>query len=271
MSRAGMNGADLNGAGLNGARVLVLGGARLARVLADALADAGAEVTYSLAGVTDAPRLPARVAVRVRTGGFGGAEGLAAWLKAREIDLLADATHAFARNMPRQAARAARMAGVAALRVMPPALDVPEGLQVTRVADESAAAEVVAQGARVFAALGSRGLAALRHRDDLRLRGRAIMPPAFALPPRWRVVVGDAVLPPESPEEELANLRAAGAEWLILRESGTRAARNLLLAARKLGLRVVLIARPAAPAGVPVAHSVHEVLAALRRLSARPR
>src|SRR5690606_17068644 len=87
-------------------RVLILGGTAEARALAASLT--GAHVVSSLAGRVTDPRLPAG---EVRLGGFGGAEGLAAWLRENRIDRLVDATHPFAERMSAHAAHAARATG----------------------------------------------------------------------------------------------------------------------------------------------------------------
>ena len=59
-------------------RVLVLGGTGEARRLATALVADGVDVLSSLAGRVADPVLPPG---EVRIGGFGGADGLAAWLR----------------------------------------------------------------------------------------------------------------------------------------------------------------------------------------------
>jgi precorrin-6A/cobalt-precorrin-6A reductase len=75
-------------------RVLILGGTTEARQLAGRLSmRAGVDATLSLAGRTAAP---AAQPVPVRIGGFGGAEGLAAYLRDANIDALIDATHPYA-------------------------------------------------------------------------------------------------------------------------------------------------------------------------------
>src|SRR5215472_6754137 len=74
-------------------RLLILGGTSEARELGERLAGrADLAVTVSLAGRT---ARPAAQAVALRVGGFGGAAGLAAYLRAQRIDALLDATHPF--------------------------------------------------------------------------------------------------------------------------------------------------------------------------------
>ncbi len=91
-------------------RILILGGTTEARLLAERLAARDdINVTVSLAGRT---RKPLDMPATVRIGGFGGAEGLADYLRAEAIDALVDATHPFAATMSFNAAAAARLAGV---------------------------------------------------------------------------------------------------------------------------------------------------------------
>ena len=102
-------------------RALLLGGTREAVELARALAgNPRVETTYSLAGRT---RRPASVPVPVRTGGFGGPDGLAAYLRDERIDLVVDATHPYAANMSAHAALACEKRVRAPARAPSPALD----------------------------------------------------------------------------------------------------------------------------------------------------
>ncbi|MDP6278724.1 MAG: precorrin-6A/cobalt-precorrin-6A reductase, partial [Nitrospinota bacterium] len=74
--------------------VLILGGTGEAFNLAgriDALP--GWRPVTSMAGRTRSPRIPAGEVV---FGGFGGVEGLAEFLKEREVSAVIDATHPFA-------------------------------------------------------------------------------------------------------------------------------------------------------------------------------
>ena len=63
-------------------RVLILGGTREARELAKLLVDREVDAVTSLAGIT---RNPARPAGESRRGGFGGVDGLVAYLAATAV------------------------------------------------------------------------------------------------------------------------------------------------------------------------------------------
>src|SRR5215467_13053598 len=122
-------------------RVLILGGTLEARRLAERLrgrADLG--VTLSLAGRT---ATPAAQPVPVRIGGFGGAEGLAAYLRAERIAALIDATHPYAATISDNAARAAAAAGVRLLALRRPPWQPVAGDRWTEVADVPAAVQAI--------------------------------------------------------------------------------------------------------------------------------
>ncbi|MEE7478570.1 precorrin-6A/cobalt-precorrin-6A reductase, partial [Methylobacterium hispanicum] len=100
-------------------RILILGGTTEASALARALGHRrDLACTLSLAGRTADPKpLP----LPMRVGGFGGPEGLAAYLRAEGVERLIDATHPFAARISRNAALAAEAAGVRLLAVRRPA------------------------------------------------------------------------------------------------------------------------------------------------------
>ena len=90
--------------------ILILGGTAEARQLAGRLSHRrDLAITLSLAGRTAAP---AEQPVPVRIGGFGGADGLTAYLEAQRIDVLVDATHPYAAIMSAHAAEAAARSNV---------------------------------------------------------------------------------------------------------------------------------------------------------------
>ena len=88
------------------ARILLLGGTGDALKIARAL---GSHHVYSLAGLG---KVPDDLRCDVRVGGFGGAAGLAAYLRDAGIGLVIDATHPYAARISANAAAAAREAGV---------------------------------------------------------------------------------------------------------------------------------------------------------------
>ena len=84
-------------------RILILGGTTQASQLARALAGRDdLSPILSLAGRTQNP-LP--VPIPSRVGGFGGVDGLVAFLREEKIDVVVDATHPFAAQMSAHAAR----------------------------------------------------------------------------------------------------------------------------------------------------------------------
>ncbi|MFC8037598.1 precorrin-6A/cobalt-precorrin-6A reductase, partial [Streptomyces griseoincarnatus] len=90
--------------------VLILGGTTEARRLAAALtARPGVRVTTSLAGRVSRP---GALDGEVRVGGFGGPDGLAAWLREESVDAVVDATHPFAATITGNAAAATAAARV---------------------------------------------------------------------------------------------------------------------------------------------------------------
>jgi precorrin-6A/cobalt-precorrin-6A reductase len=90
-------------------RILLLGGTGEARELAARLVEAEVPVLSSLAGRVSRPRLPAGP---VRVGGFGGAAGLAAFLREGGFTAVVDATHPFAATITANAVAATERAGV---------------------------------------------------------------------------------------------------------------------------------------------------------------
>ena len=107
------------------AKLLILGGTAEAAELAARLAgDDRLETVTSLAGLT---RLPNVGSGHVRRGGFGGPDGLAAFLKDGGYDALVDATHPFAAQIARHAAEAAEIARHAAGKARAPGFRADNG------------------------------------------------------------------------------------------------------------------------------------------------
>jgi precorrin-6A/cobalt-precorrin-6A reductase len=227
--------------------VLVLGGTTEGRLLAGELV-ADHAVTVSLAGRVRSP-LPLPGTVRV--GGFGGVDGLAAWLRAHGTDAVVDATHPFASTMTAHAAAACAQVGVPLLRLQRPAWTPVAGDDWRPVPDLAAAAETVAaEGDRVFLTTGRTGLAVFAPMDRWFLV-RSVEPPEPPVPARMRVLLDRG---PFTLDGERALLREHGIDVLVTKNSGGPAAK--LAAARELGVPVVVVERPPLPRGVNAVSTV---------------
>ncbi|MFJ2259372.1 cobalt-precorrin-6A reductase [Streptomyces sp. NPDC087844] len=229
--------------------VLILGGTTEARQLAGLLhGTPGLELTSSLAGRVASPRLPPG---EVRVGGFGGAEGMAAWLREQAVDVLIDATHPFAGTISFNAASAAATAHVPLLALRRPGWVPAEGDDWHEAgALEEAARLLPDLGRRVFLTTGRMGLAAFAHLDDLWFLVRSVDAPKPPYPARMEVLLdrGPFIL---DGEREL--LRRHRIDVLVTKDSGGAATAPKLTAAREAGVPVVVVRRPRAPEGVPVA------------------
>ena len=233
--------------------VAILGGTAVAGELAVELAGRrGIRVISTVAGRGRAPRLPAEV----RVGGFGGPRGLADWLVSERVTAVVDATDPFADRISAAAAKAARYAGVPLVLLRRPAWRPGPGDE-WHWADSlaEAAGMVPGLGTRVLLTAGSHGPAAFA-RSGRWFLIRCAEPPGLPLPPRKELVLARG---PYTVDGERDLLTTHEIDLLVTRDAGgDHAAR--LVAARDLGLPVVVVRRPASP-GVPVAGTVGEAVA----------
>ncbi|MFQ6774865.1 cobalt-precorrin-6A reductase [Cereibacter sphaeroides] len=223
-------------------RILLLGGTTEASRMARALAEAGLPAVFSYAGRTAAPvaqPLPLRV------GGFGGTEGLAAYIQDQRITHVIDATHPFAAQMSRNAVEACAATGTALVALERAPWAAGPGDRWIRVPSIEAAAEALPEApARVFLAIGRQHLAAFAGRPQHHYLLRLVDPPDALPLPRAEAIVARG---PFTLAEDLDLLRRHGIQWIVAKNAGGEGARAKLDAARELGLPVVLIDRPAIP------------------------
>ena len=233
--------------------VLILGGTGEGAAIAHAL-DGRARVTSSLAGRT---RRPAAVPGMVRTGGFGGAEGLARYLREQRIDRLIDATHPFAARISAHAREAAERAGVPRLAVARPMWRREPGDRWICVADAAGAARALAGlPDAVFLTLGPGDLDAFAGLENRRFVLRRIDPGPSPLEGAETVLARG----PFDLAGERRLFEDYGVGTLVTRASGGAATEAKIAAARECGVPVVMIRRPPAEPG-PRVSSVDEAVA----------
>ncbi|MBC7281251.1 cobalt-precorrin-6A reductase [Hoeflea sp.] len=220
--------------------ILILGGTREAADLARELVakHPQARIITSLAGRT---REPAPLAGEVRTGGFGGVEGLADYIRANGVTRLVDATHPFARRISANAVEAARLTGVALdIRTREPWAKQP-GDDWIEVDTLEAARDALPPRARVLLALGSQHIGLFSSREDVHFVVRMIDPPETPLDlPDHALVLGR---PGDTAAVESMLLIAHSITHIVCRNSGGPAAYAKIEAARQLGIPVILVGR----------------------------
>lgn len=207
-------------------RVLILGGTQEARELKAALGD---EAILALA----------------RTTSFGGAEGLARYVRAHGITTIVDATHPFATRI----SASAQLAGVPVIRLERPGFQSQPGddwIYVDHLQDAP-----IPDDARVFLTTGHHEIEALARHPAFFLV-RALTTPT-SLPPRHELILAKG---PFSLENELELLRTRRLTHLVTKDSGGPDAK--LQAARIDALPVILLRRPGTPGSV--VHSPGDVL-----------
>jgi len=235
-------------------RVLLLGGTGEAGRLAALLAgSAGVEVTSSLAGRTAGPVLPPGL---IRIGGFGGAQGLATWLADERIGAVIDATHPFASAITASAVAASARLGVPLLLLRRPGWTAGPGDDWRRVPSLRAAAADL-PGERVFLTVGRTGGAAFADDERRWFLVRSVQALVSPMPPRVHVLVARG---PFAVADEMALMRRHAVDVLVTKDSGGEMTSAKLVAARELGLPVVMVDRPPLPA-IPAVATAEEAQA----------
>jgi precorrin-6A/cobalt-precorrin-6A reductase len=239
-------------------RILILGGTTEARELAKRLAKCVEyEVVVSLAGRT---KTPAPQPTPVRTGGFGGAAGLAGYLVSERIDALIDATHPYANVISANASTAARQSGVPLLALRRPAWVASAGDLWEDVADVAAAVRTLGdRPRRVFVTLGRNEIGSLTDAPQHFYLIRSVDPvdPPLPLPQASYLTARG----PFTEAGDRALMVLHGIDAVIAKNSGGTASYGKIAAARALGIEVIMLRRPPPPADAPAVETVDAVIA----------
>jgi precorrin-6A/cobalt-precorrin-6A reductase len=243
-------------------RVLILGGTAEGRLLGERLSeDTRYDPLISFAGRTmsiERPKQPHRI------GGFGGAEGLATFLREGRFEALVDATHPFAARISAHAVEAANATGMPLTRLSRPPWPRVTGDNWIVVPDMRAAALAIGEvPRRVFLTIGRLEVEAFCLAPEHDYLVRSV--DSFTLPAPLsmaRVIVARG---PFDFEREKALLEQERAEIVVSKNSGTPATYAKIEAARALAIPVIMVGRPVLPAAT-LAGDIEDVLRWLESL-----
>lgn len=249
-------------------RILLLGGTRealtIARNLNERRSDArhgDARHIYSLAGLG---KVPTDLSCAVRVGGFGGADGLAQFIRDENIGVLLDATHPYAAQISANAALAAQKTGVPYWALRRPGWQPQAGDDWREFASWDDLIRALRDFRKPFFTMGREPLA---HLDE-------IPPTQF-----WTIRCLDAaagnershIIGARGPFElnaERALFALNHFDVLISKNSGSVATEPKLQVARELKIPVLILRRPALPPADRNFDSVKALNTALRELGA---
>lgn len=226
-----------------------------ASALVAALARRGVPTTLSYAGRVERPKSQP---VPVRIGGFGGIDGLARYLRDNDVTHLVDATHPFAATISANAVVAARQTGIAHIALTRPPWKAGAGDRWQMVADiDAAVATLAGPSRRVMLALGRMHVDAFaaqpQHHYLLRFVDAPISAPRL---PRHSIVLDRG---PFTVDGDTRLMQDHAIDMVICKNAGGRGAQAKLIAARTLGLPVVMINRPLLPPRLET-HDIDDVV-----------
>lgn len=242
-------------------RMLLLAGSAESVQIARAIAREDRVVC--MASLARAGRMPVRLDLPTRIGGWGGEAPFRDWLERERIAAVLDATHPFAVRIAARTARVCADMGVDYMRFLRPPWTPDAADAWSFLNCEAEAERHIPHGARVFLATGQRRLdqfAGLADGRTLHVRVRDLPDTPFPFP-RGGWVQRPV---PLSPAAEEAALHGLGIDWLVARNTGGGASVAKIEAARRLGIPVAMIRRPPQPEA-PRIQTVAQALAWVRR------
>jgi len=218
-------------------RILLLGGTGDALTIARRL---GPGHVYSLAGLG---RTPGDLVCSVRVGGFGGVEGLKAFIEAESIGLIVDATHPYAAQMSRHASAASALKNIECWALRRAPWQPQTGDDWREAADFPDIVRTLAPYKNPLWTLGREPLA---HLDQIPPSQHWTIRCLDPHPGNARATIIGA-RGPFSLEGERMLFDAQQTDVLVSKNSGGAATEAKLAVARERGLPVVMLKRPRLP------------------------
>lgn len=230
-----------------------MGGTGDAKRIASALV--GHDVIVSLAGAT---RVPDRLPVQTRVGGFGGRQGFVNFLKENAISRVLDVTHPFASKITQRTAETCAALGLPHLLFVREPWIAEDGDNWIEINAEEDARNHVITGQTIFLGTGRQTLLRFANLSDCRVICRQIDSPTTPFPfEGGEFLVGR---PPFSVAHERKLFRDLNVDWLVVKNAGGELSKTKLTAARELNIPVLMIARPQLPQAT-IVRNVEEAIA----------
>ena len=210
---------------------------------------------------------PVEQPVPMRSGGFGGAAGLADFIRAEGFDILVDATHPYAARISANAIEAARLAKVPLVALSRAPWQRQSGDRWQSVdSAEQAVTALGHEGKRVFLALGRQELLPFESAPQHGYLIRSVDPvePPLKVPDARYI----AARGPFALDDEIRMLEENRIEAVVSKNSGGSASYGKIEAARQLGLPVIMIERPRQLNDAPLnGATVSDIASALTAIS----
>lgn len=221
--------------------VLLLGGTADARHLADRLLQQGIHLIYSVAGLVRIPDMACEILV----GGFSALGGLAQYVDDKNISMIVDVTHPYAKKMTQTAMKIAEQKNIAYVRFHRPAWLPQAGDRWHEVNEWSEVLETIKYASSVFLTAGQLTQEQIdsvcqQNSNQQQILRTAVKPPVI-LPPSmtWIKAIG-----PFSYQQELATMQQYGVDMIVSKNSGGQSTIEKLNVAREKNIPVVMLSRP---------------------------
>ncbi|WP_296188165.1 cobalt-precorrin-6A reductase [Pseudomonas sp. UBA1879] len=238
-------------------RILLLGGVTEALAIARTLEP---HHIYSLAGVG---RVPSDLHCQVRVGGYGGAEGLAQFVRDEGIGLIVDATHPYAAQISQNAATAAKLTGIPCWALRRPAWQAGPEDDWREVSDWAELITALAPFKRPLFTLGREPLQHLHEIPEQQFWTLRALDP-YPGNERCEVIGARG---PFHLEDERGLFERRDIDVLISKNSGSSATEPKLEVARERGVPVLVLKRPVLAGADREFWSVAQALSALQDIS----
>lgn len=242
--------------------LLLLGGTADARRLAKRLQRDDIEIIYSVAGLVRMPDVDCQVI----SGGFSQFGGLQAYIEQQNIGAVLDATHPYAETMTATAWAVTQQLGLPYWRFHRAPWQAQAGDNWQMFDDWSQLIAALAKFKSVFLTAGQIDETAIAvfakyaEQGQQQLLRTAVQPKQqLSESMSWIKAIG-----PFDLDNELALMHEHQIDVLVSKNSGGKATEAKLAAARRLGIPVMMLARPKLPAGITIFDELDDCASAVQ-------